>query len=377
MPPKIAANKGRCVNRGRGTRRIRLSDVGRPHRDPAVPLLPLEEVADHDELHKGRDEHSDSASHGIVSGVYVAPTPPHPPVPTIAPPVPPTVAPPIPLVAPPIPPTTPPVPPVVTTLILSIVPTIPFQLNPDLGAFVAQVVTTAVTAKPRDPWEVVERTRCLGAYDFDSSLDADAAKKWLGMIIKGLHVEIRASMTWLRANNFRELVEATLNVEKVKQEEKEYEQKLSKKHGQGSSKAFGRDQLRKEVVHFSLGRSLVAVGDSFGLNQKKRSHPQCVACGKHHEGECRKFDIGCFECGDPGHLKRNCPLLIAKNSVFGQGSIAPGSVQIGTTPPRGRSTTDTGSSMSKASGATSTVQSRPVTQFGRPRTQARVFAMTQ
>ncbi|KAJ9175146.1 hypothetical protein P3X46_013727 [Hevea brasiliensis] len=184
MPPKIAANKGRCVNRGRGTRRIRLSDVGRPHRDPAVPLLPLEEVADHDELHKGRDEHSDSASHGIVSGVYVAPTPPHPPVPTIAPPVPPTVAPPIPLVAPPIPPTAPPVPPVVTTLILSIVPTIPFQMNPDLGAFVAQVVTIAVIAKHRDLWEVVKLARCLGAYDFDSSLDADAVEKWLRMIIK-------------------------------------------------------------------------------------------------------------------------------------------------------------------------------------------------
>ncbi len=38
-------------------------------------------------------------------------------------------------------------------------------------------------------------------------------------------------MTWFKGINFCELVEAALNVEKVKQEEKEYEKKVSKKHG--------------------------------------------------------------------------------------------------------------------------------------------------
>ncbi|KAF2296836.1 hypothetical protein GH714_007722 [Hevea brasiliensis] len=106
------------------------------------------------------------------------------------------------------------------------VPVVPFQLSTDLGVFMAQVVTAAITANPRDSWEVVERARHLEAYDFDGSSNADVAKKWLRMIIK------------FRGSNFRELVEAALNVEKVKQEEKEYEQKLSKKHGQGSSQGF-------------------------------------------------------------------------------------------------------------------------------------------
>ncbi|KAF2308737.1 hypothetical protein GH714_015018 [Hevea brasiliensis] len=64
----------------------------------------------------------------------------------------------------------------------------------------------------------------------------------------------------------------------------------------------------------------------------------------HHKVECIKFDKGCFECGAPGRLKRNCPLLLAKDNVSEQGSIAPESVQIGTTAPRGRSIIDAGSS---------------------------------
>ncbi|KAF2294812.1 hypothetical protein GH714_020072 [Hevea brasiliensis] len=70
---------------------------------------------------------------------------------TVVLPVPPADATPIALtVAPPIPPKA---------------PAIPFQLNTHLGAFLAQVVTATVTAKPKDPWEVVDRARCLGAYD--------------------------------------------------------------------------------------------------------------------------------------------------------------------------------------------------------------------
>ncbi|KAF2308009.1 hypothetical protein GH714_034313 [Hevea brasiliensis] len=103
MPPKVVGNRGRGVNCGHVARRIRLFDAGQPHRDLAVPLPPPEEVVDYDELHKGRDEHGDFSSHGIVSGAYVAPPPPHPLapieaplIPSAAPLVPPTATPPIP-----------------------------------------------------------------------------------------------------------------------------------------------------------------------------------------------------------------------------------------------------------------------------------------
>ncbi|KAG8639093.1 uncharacterized protein LOC122721184 [Manihot esculenta] len=310
MPPRVGNR-----SRGRGVRTARLADIGRPPRDPAVAPPPLEGVADL-ELSESREGHGESVSHGVESRAY--PTTPSPSsAPAVAPPV-----------APAVPPFVPPV-----------APAHPFQINADLGAFVAQVVTAAVTAKPRDPWEIVDRARRLGAYDFEGSSDADIADKWLKKVLKvfelmkltdpekvdnvhgllqskadawfdgirrrhgvrltwdqfihefrqeylsesyrkgkqdaffrlfqgslsireyvdkfedlycfvsdilpseeakcdrfrqGLHVSIRSSMTWFRGNNFRELVEAALNVEKVKQEEKEYEQKMSRKHLQGS-----------------------------------------------------------------------------------------------------------------------------------------------
>ncbi|KAG8651668.1 hypothetical protein MANES_06G011625v8 [Manihot esculenta] len=489
MPPRVGTR-----NRGRGVRTARLADIGRPHRDPIVTPPPLEGVADHD-LSESREGQGDSVSHGVESGAY-----------STAPSFPSALA-----VAPPVAPAAPPfVPPVA--------PAHPFQINADLGAFVAQVVTVAVTAKPRDPWEIVDRTRCLGAYDFEGSSDADIADKWLKKVLKvfelmkltdadkvdnihgllqgkadgwfdgirrrhrvrltwdqfiyefrqeyfsesyrkgkqdaffrlfqgslsireyvdkfedlycfvsdilpsekakcdrfrqGLHVNIRSSMTWFRGNNFRELVEAALNVEKVKQEEKEYEQRMSRKHMQGSqgfrerpakrgSSSFqsqagyrgsGRGSFvntEQQVARPQSSQSSVAqpVGSSFGaqtrgqgynsgFEQRKRHFPQCATCGKYHAGECRKFDRGCFECGSSGHFKKDCPLLIAKDSGSQQGSVASQNLKYGMTPSQGVPTAQVGPSTSKASGATSSSQPRPMMQPGRPRTQARVFAMTQ
>lgn len=47
-----------------------------------------------------------------------------------------------------------------------------------------QVVSATIVAKPRDPWEVIDCARRLKAYDFEGSLDADVANKWLKRVIK-------------------------------------------------------------------------------------------------------------------------------------------------------------------------------------------------
>ncbi|XP_021620619.1 uncharacterized protein LOC110620968 [Manihot esculenta] len=129
---------------------------------------------------------------------------------------------------------------------------------------------------------------------------------------QGLHVNIRSSMTWFRGNNFRKLVEATLNVENVKQEEKEYEQRMKQ---QVTRLQFSQSSVA-QLVSSSFGTQKRGQGQgyNFGFEQRKKHFPQCVTCGKYHAGECRKFDKDCFECGSSGHFKNDCPLLIARDS---------------------------------------------------------------
>ncbi|XP_043817803.1 protein piccolo-like [Manihot esculenta] len=157
--------------------------------DPTVTPPPLEGVADH-LLPESGDGHRDSTSDGIELGAYPA-TPPPFSTPPVAPPVTPATPPLVPLVA----------------------PTIPFQLNTDLGAFVVQVVTTAVTAKLRDSWEIVDHARHLGAYDFEGS-DADIANKWLKKVTKEFELMRLADAD--KVDNVHGLLQDILAYEKVK-----------------------------------------------------------------------------------------------------------------------------------------------------------------
>ncbi|KAF2310076.1 hypothetical protein GH714_006450 [Hevea brasiliensis] len=106
-----------------------------------------------------------------------------------------------------------------------------------LGAYPAAppwpVPPIATVAPPIPPTGAPPISRCFCATDILPSEEAKCDR-----FRSGLHVGIRSSMTWFRRSNFRELVEVALNVEKVRQEEKEYEQKMSRKHGQSSSQGF-------------------------------------------------------------------------------------------------------------------------------------------
>lgn len=83
--PKVHG-RGHGANSGRGFRRVRLADIGQPHRDHAFASPPLERLTDHVSLESG-DAHEDFASHGNISRAYTPTPPPSPLAPVVAPPV--------------------------------------------------------------------------------------------------------------------------------------------------------------------------------------------------------------------------------------------------------------------------------------------------
>ncbi|KAF2320727.1 hypothetical protein GH714_030361 [Hevea brasiliensis] len=72
-------------------------------------------------------------------------------------------------------------------------------------------------------------------------------------------------------------------------------------------------------------------------------------------------DLGAFVAQDT--LRGIDPLLVTKDSGSGYGSMTPLNPQIGTAPVRGKPTAETRPSESKTTGATSSTQSKPITQL--------------
>ena len=101
----------------------------------------------------------------------------------------------------------------------------------------------------------------------------------------------------------------------------------------------------------------------------------CHMCQKRHHGECRRFSTGCFHYGQEGHFIRECPQLIsAETSVA---SLATPTPEMSTPRSSGRGLPSRGASASAGRGGRGRGRgSAPGMQI-EPRTQARVYAVTQ
>ena len=98
-------------------------------------------------------------------------------------------------------------------------------------------------------------------------------------------------------------------------------------------------------------------------------------CQRQHHGECKRYSTGCLHCGQESHFIRECPQLIgAETSVASLATPTPGMTTQRSSgrgfPSRGASTVAGRGGHGRGRGSATGIQTEP-------RTQARVYAVTQ
>ena len=203
--------------------------------------------------------------------------------------------------------------------------------------------------------------------------------------LSGLQHRIRVHLSVVPQNRFGDLVEAALRVEQstIAMYQSRQESK-SKRSAPGTSQQSSGQYSRKK----NKGRGYRGRGAGRGAISSQGSvrpvvassgtqsiPPVCHMSQKRHHGECRRFSSGCFHYGQEGHFIRECPQLIgAETSVASLATPVPEmSAQKSSGrgfPRRGASTAAGRGGRGRGRGSAPGIQTEP-------RTQARVYAVTQ
>ena len=198
----------------------------------------------------------------------------------------------------------------------------------------------------------------------------------------GLNSRIKVHLAWASQNNFGELVEAALRVERIVSVLTQGAPSTSQPGTNHSSRNKG----KKWTSGRGLGRGAASSQGSIrspaapgGGRSSGSSFPLCPTCQRRHLGECRMNMTGCFHCGQESHFIRDCPQVVAVETSE-VGTVAS---TLGTSGPSqaGRGGSGRGGSTTPGRGRGRGAGSRgstPISQIlSGTRTQARVFTVTQ